>query len=59
MEFVVLLLIFGFLTHRLDRRLKAQEAEIATLRGRLDKALAGAAPLQASPSAEAEAAAME
>ncbi|CAO3419000.1 DUF2339 domain-containing protein [Azospirillum endophyticum] len=41
MEFVVLLLIFGFLTHRLDRRLKAQEAEIAALRGRLDKALAG------------------
>lgn len=53
MEFVVLLLIFGFITHRLDRRLKAQEAEIATLRGRLDKALTGAAPLQASPSVEA------
>ena len=53
MEFVVLLLIFGFITHRLDRRLKAQEAEIATLRGRLDKVLTGAAPLQASPSVEA------
>ncbi|CBS85745.1 DUF2339 domain-containing protein [Azospirillum lipoferum] len=53
MEFVVLLLIFGFITHRLDRRLKAQEAEIATLRGRLDKALTGAVPLQAAPSVEA------
>ncbi|MBY6264594.1 DUF2339 domain-containing protein [Azospirillum sp. 412522] len=41
MEFLVLLLIFGFITHRLDRRLKAQAAEIAVLRGRLDKALTG------------------
>ncbi|WP_377810025.1 DUF2339 domain-containing protein [Azospirillum sp. A29] len=51
MEFVVLLLIFGFITHRLDRRLKVQAAEIALLRGRLDKALTGALP----PSAAAQA----
>ncbi len=56
MEFLVLLLIFGFLTHRLDRRLKAQETEIAALRSRLDKALAGAAPLSAAVSAADEAA---
>ncbi|MBP2310363.1 DUF2339 domain-containing protein [Azospirillum melinis] len=55
MEFVVLLLIFGFITHRLDRRLKVQAAEIALLRGRLDKALAGAL----SPQAAAEAAPAE
>lgn len=56
MEFLVLLLIFGFLTHRLDRRLKAQETEIAALRSRLDEALAGAAPLSAVVSAADEAA---
>ncbi|KAA0591589.1 DUF2339 domain-containing protein [Azospirillum oryzae] len=55
MEFVVLLLIFGFITHRLDRRLKVQAAEIALLRGRLDKALAGALPIAATEAAAAEA----
>ena len=59
MEFVVLLLIFGFITHRLDRRLKAQAAEIALLRGRLEKALAGALtgalPLSSAEAAPAEA----
>ncbi|CAO3351664.1 DUF2339 domain-containing protein [Azospirillum melinis] len=48
MEFVVLLLIFGFITHRLDRRLKVQAAEITLLRGRLDKALTGALPSAAA-----------
>ncbi|WP_042704560.1 DUF2339 domain-containing protein, partial [Azospirillum sp. B506] len=55
MEFVVLLLIFGFITHRLDRRLKIQAAEIALLRGRLDKALAGAPRPAAPVAAPAEA----
>ncbi len=54
MEFVVLLLIFGFITHRLDRRLKAQAAEIALLRGRLDKALTGALPPTAAKAVPAE-----
>ncbi|QCG97955.1 DUF2339 domain-containing protein [Azospirillum sp. TSA2s] len=59
MEFVVLLLIFGFITHRLDRRLKAQAAEIALLRGRLDKALAGALTGALPPTAAEAAAADE
>ncbi|WP_109109657.1 DUF2339 domain-containing protein [Azospirillum sp. TSO35-2] len=41
MEFFVLLLIFGVIAQRLDRRLKVQQQEIAALRVRLDKALAG------------------
>ncbi|KAA0591749.1 putative membrane protein [Azospirillum lipoferum] len=58
MEFVVLLLIFGFITHRLDRRLKVQAAEIALLRGRLDKVLTGV-PTGASLPSAAEAAPAE